>query len=176
MAKRGKRKMLLGEALKDQPVLPVNLDLPAVVTPGTPVEAPAANTKEGGNGEDKDPPKEHVNDKYDAMPNEIEDPGAVFKLAFLDSERGRLQTQALLVKQEGDQNIKAMQIQYQTTLNELQRQIRVVEAKIKEHKDYIEKKHGVALRSYNYDDETGVLKKQVQTEQAGGKEEVIDGN
>lgn len=176
MAKRGKRKMLLEEVLKDQPGLPVNLDPPAVVAPETPAESPPANTKEGGNGEDKDPPKEHVNDKYDAMPNEIEDPGAVFKLAFLDSERGRLQTQALLVKQEGDQNIKAMQLQYQNAINELQRQIREVDAKIKEHRDHIEAKHGIALRSYNYDDETGVLKKQVQTEQAGGKEEMTDGN
>jgi len=62
-----------------------------------------------------------------------------------------------------------MQIQYQNAVNELQRQVRETERKIKEHRDYIEQKHGISLRSYNYDDETGVLKKQVQTETAGGK-------
>ena len=128
------------------------------------------------NDETKNSSEEHVNALYDAMPDNIEDPGAVFKLAFLDSERGRLQTQALLVKQEGDQNVKALQLQYQTTLNELQRQIRAIEARLKEHRDYIEAKYKIALRSYNYDDETGVLKKQIQTESAGGKEEVTHGN
>jgi len=168
--------MTLVEAMKDQPALPVNLEPPVVAPAVPPTEMPSpVSTEEGGNGKDP-PPTTHVNEVYDAMPNEIEDPGAVFKLAFLDSERGRLQTRALLVKQEGDQNIKAMQIQYQNAINELQKQIREVDTKIKEHRDYIEAKHGIALRSYNYDDETGVLKKQVQTEQAGGKEEVTHGN
>lgn len=135
--------------------------LPLVTKPSSTI------MNESASGKKEDSPLTHVNDSYDAMPNEIEDPAAVFKLAFLDAERGRLQTQALLAKQEGDQNIKAMQIQYQTTINELQRQIREIEIKIKEHRDYIEKKYNIALRSYNYDDETGVLRKQLTTEQAG---------
>ena len=166
MAKRGKKRGTLLEAFQEQlPSVPeVELDLGGEPTG----DAVSEEKHPGGNGKEP-PPTAHVNDAYDAMPNEIEDAGAVFKLAFLDAERGRLHTQTLLVKQEGEANIKAMQIQYQNAVNELQRQVRETERKIKEHRDYIEQKHGISLRSYNYDDETGVLKKQVQTETAGGK-------
>lgn len=167
MAKRGKHKSMVFTDV----TLPTASEVekaPAVIeTPATLAVKPAPPEVL---------PMAHVNSAYDAMPNEIEDAGAVFKLAFLDSERGRLQTQALLVKETGEQNIKAMQLQYQNAINELQRQIREVDAKIKEHRDYIEKKYSIALRSYNYDDETGVLKKQIQTEQAGGKEELSNGH
>lgn len=119
----------------------------------------------------------HVNAAYDAMPNEIEDAGAVFKMAFLDAEKRRLEIQQQLMKQEGEVNIANMKLFYQNKLNELALQIRGTSEKLKEHKDYIEKKYNIALRAYNYDDETGVLRKQIQTEQdAGDKEEVPHGN
>lgn len=173
MAKRGKYKSLTSKDVSEPISEATEKATEAAMAPSA-AEEPMV--KESVSPEVS--PPAHVNAAYDAMPNEIEDAGAVFKLAFLDAERGRLQTQALLVKQEGDQNIKAMQLQYQTAINELQRQIREFDTKLKEHRDYIEQKYGIALRSYTYDDETGLLKKQIQTpESAGGKEkEVVNGD
>ena len=169
VAKRGKKKELtFVEEFRKTPTPVPTVDLDA-----KPTEELAAEEEHPGGNDKEPPPAAHVNDAYDAMPNEIEDAGAVFKMAFLDAERGRLHTQALLVKQEGEANIKAMHIQYQNAVNALQMQIKVADQRLREHKEYIEQKHGIALRSYTYDDETGVLKKQIQTEPepepAGGK-------
>jgi hypothetical protein len=97
--------------------------------------------------------------KFDAMPNEIDDPSLVFKMAFLDSDCTRISAQIVNQKNEFEAKMTALRNNYQTAINTLTSQHRTTSQRLKEHKDYIEEKYNIALKSYTFDDETGKLKK-----------------
>ena len=100
-----------------------------------------------------------VNPSYDEMPDEIADPGAVFRMAYLDEKKAKLENQLALNAVEYQRRIDEAMRAKNTALQEIKNEIRRAEELIKAHKDAIEAQYGIALRAYNYDDETGVLKK-----------------
>ena len=101
-----------------------------------------------------------VNPMYDEMPDEVSDPGAVFKLAFLDMHRQEIINRLAVVVQEFEKRTVALARDRNTAIETVKAELREAEQKLKAHKDTIEAQYGLALKSYTYDDETGVLKKQ----------------
>lgn len=106
-----------------------------------------------------------VNPAYDEMPDKVEDPAAVFKMAMLDQKRQAAIHKLAVVAQEHDRRVKAAEAARQHDLNQVKAELRDVETALKAQKDYIEKQYGIALRSYTYNDETGVLTKQALPEE-----------
>lgn len=127
-----------------------------------------ADPNNGGNGKDTsaavdDRAVENVNPSYDAMPNEIEDPGKVFRMAWLDSRLQTVRTQIQLVIKTFDERLRDITTRKTNDVLTLQAQERELVQALKDQRDELEKQYGIALKSYNYDDITGVLKKQVIT-------------
>lgn len=105
-----------------------------------------------------------VNAMYDEMPDEVADPGAVFKLAFLDMKRQEIINRLAIVAQQFEKQAVQFDKNRKLALDTVKAELREAEQKLKEHKDSIEAQYGLALKSYTYDDETGMLKKQALEE------------
>jgi hypothetical protein len=101
-----------------------------------------------------------VNPAYDAMPDTVEDPAAVFKLAFLDMQEAKYVAELAVIAQEYDRRLVALKSEKQVNVGNAKSRLKEAQRKLKEHRDHIEATYGLALRSYTYDDETGILKKQ----------------
>jgi len=115
--------------------------------------------------------KEVIENKTLSLPEEIHDPAEVFKLAYLDMRLSDAMSRKAFIEKDFDQKIVMLDLDYKnkrsTLLTQRQHQLNNVRAEIddaqknvKEQKDYIEKKHGIALRAYTYDDLTGTLRLQ----------------
>jgi len=123
------------------------------------VATPEKTKPEGGNGKDLSHPS--VNPSYDAMPDEINDPGAVYRMAYLDQKQSRLQTQIQLAEKEFAERMVNLQRQKVNTITSIQAELQDTVRTLKDHRDHMEEQYGISLRSYSYNDETGVLTKQV---------------
>lgn len=117
----------------------------------------------GGNGKDKKPVTEE--DAYAAMPDEVSDPGSTFKMALLDAQRTALANKRAFLELNFNLQISNTQKKMHQALFDLDAEIKELARRYKEQKDYIEETYGVALKSYTYNDETGVLTKQALTEE-----------
>jgi len=115
---------------------------------------------EDGNGKDK---PTIVNPDYDAMPDTIEDPGNTFKMALLDTQTAALQHKRNYLELSYNLQISNLQKKMAVDLKDIDNEVKSIKRQYKEQKDHIEGKYGISLRSYNYNDETGVLTKQVPT-------------
>jgi hypothetical protein len=102
----------------------------------------------------------NVNPSYDAMPDEIDDPANVFKMAMLDMKKAAVTNKLAIVAQEHEKRVKAAEDARKSDLNKVKAELREVENAFRMQKEFIERKYNIALRSYTYNDETGVLKKQ----------------
>jgi len=99
---------------------------------------------------------------YAAMPDEITDPGNTFKMALLDAQKAALQNKRQFTELNYNVMISNTQKKMSLELATLDAEIKSLERRYKDQKDYIEETHKIALKSYNYDDETGILTKMEQ--------------
>lgn len=118
----------------------------------------------------EEPSAVSVNPAYDNMPDTIEDPAAVYKLAYLDMRRAALNNKLAIVAQEYDRRVTALNAERVQALSQAKAELEEAVQRCNAQKDVIEKTYGVALRSYTYDDETGVLKKQAVLAEEEGEE------
>jgi hypothetical protein len=93
------------------------------------------------------------------MPDEVDDPAMVFKMAFLDMKLQATKHQMGLVLRDLQQKAEAIAQQHNKTKSDFEAAIKALSQQVKDQHYYIESKHGIALRSYTYDDETGILRK-----------------
>jgi len=100
-----------------------------------------------------------VNSSYDEMPDEIEDPASVFKMAMLDQRRQSVVHKLAVVATEHEKRVKAAVDAQKRDLEQVKVELKEVENLLRAQKGYIEEKYGIALRAYTYNDETGLLKK-----------------
>jgi len=96
---------------------------------------------------------------FDQMPDVVEDPINVFKLAMLDAQH-----QAALLKRDKDNleiqtQLRNIQIRQNQLVQENNAAIKKTEMMIKQQCDYLEEKHGLVLKYYTHNDVTGVLTK-----------------
>jgi hypothetical protein len=144
-----------------------------------PVKAtPVSKKTDGGNGKDKEPvvpkkadsgngkdEKPTADNAYDAMPNEVTDPGSTFKMALLDAQRVALENKRAFLELNFNVQISNTQKKMHQSLFDIDAEIKDLKRRYKAQKDYIEETYGIALKSYTYNDETGVLTKQDLTEE-----------
>jgi hypothetical protein len=104
--------------------------------------------------------KKKTEDAFAEMPDEIDDPANVFKLAFLDMSLQSKQHQMVNVLRELQVKAEAITAQHNKAKRDYELEIKDLRQQVKNQRDYIEEKHKIALRSYTYDDVTGVLTKQ----------------
>jgi hypothetical protein len=112
------------------------------------------------NPKPKEPSAINVNPRYDEMPDTIEDPAAVFRMAMLDMKRAAIHNKLAVVVQEHEKRVAAAVAARDNAIRETKAELQDAERQFIEQKQNIEKTYGIALRSYNYNDETGVLTKQ----------------
>ena len=106
-----------------------------------------------------------VNPMYDEMPDEINDPANVYKMAMLDMRRAAINNKLAFVAQDQERKVAAAVAERARILNEVKAELREAEQQFIEQKQFIENKYHIALKSYTYNDETGVLKKQALLEE-----------
>lgn len=111
------------------------------------------------NPKPKEPSAISVNPSYDSMPDTIEDPAAVFKMAMLDMKRAAIHNKLAVVAQEHEKRVKAAVDAQKRDIEQVKMELREAEQQHKAQKDHIEQTYGIALRCYTYNDETGVLTK-----------------
>ena len=131
----------------------------------------AANN--GGNGKDTsgeleaslpDKPIVSVNPAYDAMPNTIEDPGNVFRMAYLDARLSAITNKRLFMEKHYNEQMGAIKQKRDFDLATLDADVVNARKQLQDQKERIEEQYGIALKSYTYEDTTGVLVKQEFTE------------
>ena len=98
-------------------------------------------------------------------PNEINDPANVYKMAMLDMRRAAINNKLAFVAQDQERKVVAAVAERARILNEVKAELREAEQQFIEQKQFIENKYHIALKSYTYNDETGVLKKQALLEE-----------
>jgi len=112
-----------------------------------------------------------VNPSYDAMPDVVDNDAArVFKMAFLEMRHAAINNKLAIVAQEYEKKQLGLNQQRTHDLNQVKAELAEADRKLKACKDELEKEHGIALRCYTYDDETGVLTKQILLEQEAREE------
>jgi len=113
------------------------------------------------------PPKEPkatvVNEAYDAMPDIVNDPAKTFRMALLDTQRIALENKRNFTELSHSVMLQNTQKKMAHELATLDAEIRTVKQAYADQKAEIEKTYHISLRSYNYNDETGVLTKQTPT-------------
>lgn len=107
----------------------------------------------------------NVNPAYDEMPDTIEDPAAVFKMAMLDMKRAAINNKLAVVVQEHEKRVKAAVAAQKHDIDQVKAELKEAERQFIIQKQYIEKTYGIALRAYTYNDETGVLTKHALPEE-----------
>jgi hypothetical protein len=125
-------------------------------------ESETAEAKAGGNGKDEKPTADNA---YDAMPDEVADPGSTFKMALLEAQRVALENKRAYLELNYNVQISNTQKKMHRELFDTDAEIKELARRHKAQKDYIEETYGIALKSYTYNDETGVLTKQALTEE-----------
>ena len=126
-------------------------------------ESKTAEAKAGGNGEDKKPDTDE--NVYAAMPDEVSDPGSTFKMVLLETQRVALENKRAFLELNFNVQISNTQKKMHQTLFDIDAEIKELTRRHKEQKDYIEEMYGISLKSYTYNDETGVLTKQALPEE-----------
>lgn len=106
-----------------------------------------------------EPSAAKVNPMYDEMPDTIEDPGNVFRMAMLDMKRAAVNNKLAFVAQDQEKKVLAAVNERDRVLREVKAELREAEREFTEQKQFIEEKYGIALRAYTYNDKTGVLTK-----------------
>jgi hypothetical protein len=101
-----------------------------------------------------------VNPDYDQMPDRIEDPLAVLRLAYLDMKRVAAHNKMAYVTKDQHDKVAAAVREQNAQVSACTAELREVDREIKAQQDAIEAQYGIALRAYTYNDETGVLTKQ----------------
>lgn len=107
-----------------------------------------------------EPSAVQVNPAYDEMPDEINDPASVYRMAMLDMRRAAINNKLAFVAQDQERRVQAAVRERDRIINEVKAELREAEAAFIAQKQFIEEKYHIALKSYTYNDETGVLKKQ----------------
>jgi hypothetical protein len=107
-----------------------------------------------------EPSAVQVNPMYDEMPDEIDDPANVYRMAMLDMRRAAIHNKLAFIAQDQERKVQAAVRERDRLINEAKIELREAEAAFIAQKQFIEEKYHIALRSYTYNDETGVLKKQ----------------
>lgn len=100
-----------------------------------------------------------VNPSYDSMPDEIEDPASVFRMAMLDERRQSMAHKLAVVISEHEKRVKAALDAQKRDIAQVKMELKDAEAQLRAQKEHIEEQYGIALRAYTYNDETGLLKK-----------------
>lgn len=100
-----------------------------------------------------------VNPDYDAMPDTIEDPASVFRMAMLDMKRAAINNKLAVVVQEHEKRVKAAVDAQKRDIEQCKVELREAEQQFVEQKQAIEQQYGITLRAYTYNDDTGVLTK-----------------
>lgn len=134
---------------------------------GKKTTAKKATKKKTATPENPSPPEKSavtVNAMHDAMPDTIEDPGAVFKLAYLDMKKVAINNKLAVVAQDYERKIVALNAERNAAINQIKAEMAQADNELRMQKETIENTYGIALRSYTYNDETGVLTKQAVLE------------
>lgn len=126
----------------------------------TPAVKKATKKATPANPKPTEPSAVNVNPMYDEMPDEIDDPANVFKMAMLDMKRVAVNNKLAFVAQDQEKKVFAAAQERDRVLSSVKAELRDTESLFVEQKQYIETKYGISLRSYTYNDETGILKKQ----------------
>lgn len=100
-----------------------------------------------------------VNPMYDEMPDEIDDPANVFKLAMLEMKIAAIQNKLAFATQDQRQKVLAAQEEQARVLRQIKMELQNAKDLFIAQKNYLEEKYGIALRAYTYNDETGLLTK-----------------
>jgi len=90
---------------------------------------------------------------------EISDPANVFKMAMLDVRRVALSNKRAFLQVHYTTQMQALQQRLTNETLELDNEIATVKRSFAEQVAYMEKKHGITLKDYTYNDETGTLTK-----------------
>ncbi len=123
------------------------------------------------NPKPEEPSAISVNEAYDRMPDTIDDPAAVFRMAMLDMKRVAVNNKLAFVAQDQEKKVQAAMRERDNVLKEVKAELRVAEAEHLHQKKAIEAQYGIALRSYTYNDETGVLTKEALPDEEEEPEE-----
>lgn len=118
--------------------------------------------------EKKEIEEKKATDPWDAMPNTVEDPLAVFKMCLYEERCQGLEFRKAAVLAQMDNEIRNLQMARNNKMLELDRALRQAHAQMMQHKDHIEDKHKLVLKCYTYDDETGILTKQSEVKEDNG--------
>jgi len=94
------------------------------------------------------------------MPDTVEDPAAVFRMAMLDMKRVAVNNKLAFVAVEQEKKVQTAVNERDRALNQVKAELAEAERELLAQKTAIEEQYGIALRSYTYNDETGVLTKQ----------------
>jgi len=100
-----------------------------------------------------------VNSTYDEMPDVVEDPASVFRMAMLDMRRVAANNKLAFMARDQEQRVAFAVAEQKRVLSETKAELHDAERQLMAQKNEIETKYGIALRAYTYDDETGILKK-----------------
>jgi len=136
------------------------------------VEEKAESADNGGNGKDtsgeldaKDAePFVSINPLYDAMPNEIQDPGNVFRMAYLDTRIIAITNKRMFLEKHYNEQMSSIKARRDLDLATMDAEIIDAKKQARDQRENIEKQYGISLKSYTYEDTTGVLVKQNLTE------------
>lgn len=105
-------------------------------------------------------PKEDIIPGFDKMPEQIDDPTQVFRMAYLETKIIAMNNKLALLIREFDTKLQALAKQKQDTIVGIKTQLEGMQREYTGQKQYIEEKHGIALSCYTYDDVSGILTKQ----------------
>ncbi|RLC88635.1 MAG: hypothetical protein DRJ03_01815 [Chloroflexi bacterium] len=123
-------------------------------------EAAPKKTATPANPKPKEPSVVAVNEAYDRMPDTIEDPAAVFRMAMLDMKRVAVNNKLAFVAMEQEKKVQSVVLERDRALKQVKAELADAERELLAQKEAIEAQYGIVLRSYTYNDETGVLTKQ----------------
>ena len=106
-----------------------------------------------------EPSATKVNPMYDEMPDSIDDPGNVFRMAMLDMKCAALNNKLAFVAQDQEKKVLAAVNERDRTLKEVKGELDEAKRELVQQRQFIEEKYGIALRAYTYNDQTGILTK-----------------
>lgn len=135
----------------------------------SPVEAPAPvavdeNEHENVDGDgapQEEAPQALTDEQAEALlkAEEIQDPGSVFRLAYLEERKRNGYISRELRKRIYDERLMALKNERNDVIAAIDRELAHVEELLIQARAEIEAKHDLNLKNYAYDDETGVLRK-----------------
>lgn len=108
----------------------------------------------------EDEKKEQEKSAFEKMPEKVEDSANVFKMVMLENQIVALDNKRRYLELNYNVQLETIRKKMAVELRDLDAALKDLRAQHKNQKDYIESTHSIALKSYNYNDETGVLTKQ----------------